>query len=274
MSLFVIDQEKCKHDGICVAECPTKIIEMKDKESVPTPTPEAEEICINCGHCVAVCPHEAFSLKTMTPEQCQPVKKDLVLNREQVEQFLCSRRSVRVYKDKPVERETITKLIDIAKYAPSGRNTQPAEWMVIYDSSEVWRMTGLVADWMRYMLKEQPDFANTLNLGRVVDDWESGIDHICRKAPHVIVVHAAKDNIMAPTASVIALSYLELAVPGFGLGACWAGYFNTAANSWPPLQEALGLPKGHMSLGVLMIGHPKYKFHRTPLRNDAKVTWK
>ncbi|MCP4108636.1 MAG: 4Fe-4S dicluster domain-containing protein [Desulfobacteraceae bacterium] len=274
MSLFVIDQEKCKHDGICAAECPVKLIEMKDKESVPTPVTNAEEFCINCGHCVAVCPHEAFSLKTMTPEQCRPVKKDLLLNQEQVEQFLCSRRSVRVYKDKPVEREIITKLIDIAKYAPSGHNSQPVEWLVVYDSSEVRRMTGLVVDWMRHTIKEQPDFAAALRMDRIVDFWESGIDSICRKAPHLIVVHGAKENVAAPPAANIAVSHLELAIHSFGLGGCWAGYFNAAAIFWPPLKKALEHPEGHVSLGAMMIGHPIYKYHRIPLRNDAKVTWK
>ncbi len=35
MSLFVVDQKKCKRDGICVNECPMGIIEMKDKRKLP-----------------------------------------------------------------------------------------------------------------------------------------------------------------------------------------------------------------------------------------------
>ncbi|MBI5847008.1 MAG: 4Fe-4S binding protein [Nitrospirae bacterium] len=38
MSLFTIDEKKCKRDGICVAECPIQIIEMKDDKSIPAPT--------------------------------------------------------------------------------------------------------------------------------------------------------------------------------------------------------------------------------------------
>jgi len=65
MSLFTIDEKKCKKDGICVAECPLKIIEMKDGTSMPTPTADADERCVKCGHCVAVCPHGAFTHNTM-----------------------------------------------------------------------------------------------------------------------------------------------------------------------------------------------------------------
>jgi len=43
MSLFIIDEKKCKRDGICVAECPLKIIAMRDANSTPAPTPDAAE---------------------------------------------------------------------------------------------------------------------------------------------------------------------------------------------------------------------------------------
>jgi hypothetical protein len=60
-----------------------------------------------------------------------------------------------------------------------------------------------------------------------------------KSAPIVIVAHAAKDDLMAPTASTIALSYLELTATSMGLGCCWAGYFNAAATNFPPMMEAL-----------------------------------
>ncbi len=147
MSLFVVDAEKCRGDGACVAECPVGIIEIKEPNSIPTPTDGADELCINCGHCVAVCPPGALSLRNMTSEQCLPVRKDWFLNPEQVEHFLRARRSIRTYRNKPVEREVLTKLIDIARFAPSGSNSQPVGWLVIYDSDEVQRLAGLTIDW-------------------------------------------------------------------------------------------------------------------------------
>ena len=72
--LFEINPDKCNHDGICVAECPLKIIALANKESIPVPVPGADDLCINCGHCVAVCPTGALSHKNMSPEQCPPVR--------------------------------------------------------------------------------------------------------------------------------------------------------------------------------------------------------
>jgi nitroreductase/NAD-dependent dihydropyrimidine dehydrogenase PreA subunit len=273
-SLFVVDQEKCKQDGLCVAECPMVIIRLKDKKSVPTPTKDADELCIHCGHCVAVCPHGAMSHKSMTPEQCPPVRKDWRLNPEQVEHFLRSRRSIRTYRGQPVEREILTQLIHIARFAPSGSNVQPVRWSVIYDSQEVRRLAGIVIDWMRDLLDKGGPLAKALHMDRLVAAWDAGVERICRGAPHVIVAHAPKEERTAPQACTIALTYLELAATSFGLGACWAGYFNTAANFWPPMQEALDLPEEHVSFGAMMIGYPKFKYQRLPLRNEAHILWR
>jgi len=37
MSLFTVDQKECRRDGLCVAECPAKLIEIIGKEGFPTP---------------------------------------------------------------------------------------------------------------------------------------------------------------------------------------------------------------------------------------------
>jgi len=274
MSLFVVDEAKCKRDGICARECPIRIIEFKDDGTVPGPYPGAEELCINCGHCVAVCPHSALSHKNMKPEACPPVKTEWQLDPDQVEHFLRSRRSIRTYKEKTVEREKTTRLIEIASHAPSGHNLQPVSWHVLQDTEELKNLNGMVIDWMHDMLKTNPEPAKLMHLDLVIAGWESGLDTICRGAPHAIMVHGPKDDRIAQTACVIAMTYLELAVPSFGLGGCWAGFFNFAANFWPPMIEALGLPEGHQAYGTMIIGYPAYKYYRLPLRNKARITWK
>ncbi len=274
MALFSIDEKKCKRDSICAAVCPMGIIEPGDKDSVPTPAMDADKLCINCGHCVAVCPNAALSHVSMSPEKCPPVRKDWLPDPEKVEHFLRTRRSIRTYKARTVKRDVLAELIHIARFAPSGHNTQPAQWLVIYDKEEVKTLSGNVVDWMRHMLNEQKQIALAMHMDRVVTAWEEGIDRICRGAPHIIITHAPKDEQSAPAACTLALSYLELAAPSLGLGACWAGYFNAAANMWPPMQEALKLPDGHTSFGAMMVGHPEHEYHRLPLRNEPTITWR
>jgi len=274
MSLLTVDQEKCKRDGICAEVCPAGIIELKDKDAFPSLVVGGDEICIRCGHCVAVCPHGAMSHAIMKPEDCQSVNEEWLFGPKEVEHFLRYRRSIRNYKDKQIEREILTKLIDVAKFAPSGHNLQPVRWLVIHEKEEVQRLAAFVIDWMRYLIKEQSPLVAALHLDRVVSSWEQGKDPICRKAPHIIVAHAHKEDRTAPSACTIALTYLELAASSFDLGACWAGYFNAAATLWPPMQKELGLPEGNVSFGAMMVGYPKFKYQRLPLRNDAEIMWR
>ncbi len=49
MGLLRIDAEKCKRDGICVAECPSAIIKLKKDGSVPVLVPGGDDFCLGCG---------------------------------------------------------------------------------------------------------------------------------------------------------------------------------------------------------------------------------
>ena len=274
MSLFTINNTKCKRDGICAEECPMGIIVFRGGDALPSPVPGADKLCINCGHCVAVCPHGAFSLEVMNTEDCLPVQSELLPGPEQVKHFLASRRSIRTYKKQPVERAVLAKLIDTARYAPSGHNMQPVHWMVIEDPNEVKGLSALVVDWMRFVIKERPEFAQALHMDRVVGSWEKGEDRITRGAPHVVVAYGLENLPIAQSACTIALTYLELATYSLGLGACWAGYFSVAAAFYPPMAQALALPEGHQCYGAMMIGYPKHRYHRVPTRKEPAVTWR
>lgn len=273
MNFIEATPQTCNQDGICAAVCPMKLIDFT-KGAYPTPIAEVEELCIRCGHCVAACPSASLRHAEIPREQCPPVQKELLLSAEQSEQFLRNRRSIRNYRNQPVPREKLQKLIEIARCAPSGHNTQSAEWLVISDRAELDRLNGFVADWMRYMLANMAEFALSLHLDKALERIAAGEDVVLRGAPVLIVAHAPKDDMMAPATCTIALAHLELAATGMDLGGCWAGYFNAAAANFPPLTAALGLPEGHQAFGSMMIGTPQFKYHRLPERKPPSIIWR
>jgi len=273
-SLFEIDIQKCKRDGICAAVCPLKLITVSEEDKLPLPIDKAEKQCIKCGQCVASCPYGAFSLNVMKPEECAQFDAKLLPSAEQVKSFLTSRRSIRVYKKQPVDRETLADIIDTARYAPTAVNIQPVKWLVIEAAEEVNRLAGLVVDWMRNVIKEDPELAKGLGMKRFVADWEAGQDRICRGAPHLIIAHANGAIAASQSSCTIALTYLELAAFSKGLGACWAGFFHRAATLYPPIMQALNLPEGHQVFGAMLVGYPQYRYYRIPQRKKAAVTWR
>ena len=273
MGGFIVDETKCRRDGICAAVCPVEII-VPGGTSPPALTPGGEEQCISCGHCVAACPYGACSLDTMSSESCPPLRPEWQLSPEQAEHFLRARRSIRAFRDEPVDPGRLERLIRVARYAPSGHNGQPVRWLVIFGSGRVHELNGHVIDWMRALSGRKPEMARAMQLDRIVAAWDAGRDRVCRGAPHLVVTHARAGDATAPGACTLALAYLELAAPSFGLGCCWAGYLHMAALHWPPLQQALALPEGQAFNGAMMVGEPRYRYHRLPLRKEPDITWR
>ena len=274
MNSITVDQEKCNQDGICAAECPAVIIRMDEKEGYPSPAPDFEDVCLKCGHCVAVCPKGALSFDWLSPEDCPPIKRAAAVTPEQAEQFLRGRRSIRAFKEKRVPKNILEKLLEIACSAPSAKNQQPWHWIVVQEPVEVRRLASMVIDWMRNVIRDNPEGAEAMGYPRVVACWDEGYERICRGAPHVIVAHADKNWGFGAEDCALALSLLDLYATSAGLGACWGGYLYKAINAYPPLFEALGLPKNHLAFGAMMVGYPQYKYQRIPIRNKPRVSWK
>ncbi len=273
MSPILVDKEKCARDGICSAECPMALIQIQE-DKYPAPSPLADQLCIRCGHCVAVCPHGAMSLDTMPADSCPPVREEWDLSADQAEHFLRSRRSIRVYKDKPVEREKLEKMIDAARHAPTGHNFQPVHWLVINNKDEVHKLAEMTIDWMKSVLKVDKEMGKAMHMDMITLAWRFGHDVVLRSAPSLIVVHGHEADLTAEKSCVIAMTYLELMARPVGLGACWAGFFEAAAQFWAPLSEALSLPAGHKCFGAMMAGYPRFRYHRLPLRREARITWR
>jgi nitroreductase/NAD-dependent dihydropyrimidine dehydrogenase PreA subunit len=273
MSRFVVDEKKCRRDGICVAVCPVGVL-TRGGDDPPEPVPGGEALCISCGHCVAVCPYGACALDTMPVEDCPPVRPEWRMSPEQVDHFLRSRRSTRVFKDAAVSSGRLERLIRTARHAPSGLNNQPVRWLVISGREPVRAIAGQVIDWMRSICAAKPEVGLKSMFNRLVDAWDAGRDPICRDAPHLVVAHAPKDDVTAPSACTLALAYLELAAPSHGLGACWAGYLHMGALHWQPLRQALALPAGDIFSGAMMVGEPRYRYHRLPTRREPEISWR
>jgi nitroreductase len=79
---------------------------------------------------------------------------------------------------------------------------------------------------------------------------------------------------MAAADGAIALTFAELAAVSHGLGTCWAGFVMMASARSETVLATMNLPAGHKLLGGMMIGHPQVTYHRIPLRNEPRVTWR
>jgi nitroreductase/NAD-dependent dihydropyrimidine dehydrogenase PreA subunit len=264
MGIITVNEEKCIKCEQCIKSCPANVLKMGKK--VPEEVENAT--CIACGHCVAICPSDAIDNKK-TPLEDQVDAKDFAkLNAEEAENFLRARRSIRNYKDKSVSREELTKLVDIARFAPTGSNSQGISFIVVEDKRLVEKATELTID----MIEKSP-LKDALK-GLIKNYRECGVDSILRGAPNLIITTADKDFSGGRGNSISCLTYLELFAPSLGLGTCWAGFFEYCASlKDSPLLELFNIPEGKTITAAVMVGYPKYSYKKIVDRNPLEVTY-
>jgi NAD-dependent dihydropyrimidine dehydrogenase PreA subunit len=120
--------DRCTGCMLCVQECASGVWREVDGE----PQPVFPRMCNACGHCLAVCPAGAVRHSLLDETRVRRVNRKLI-DPEAYAEIAVSRRSIRRYKDQPVARETVEKIIDLARFSPTASNTQNVEYTVVTD---------------------------------------------------------------------------------------------------------------------------------------------
>lgn len=161
------------------------------------------------------------------------------------------RRMVRNYRDEPVPRETLARILDTARRAPSAGFAQGQRFVVVTDASQ---RTAIAA------LAQEPD-----HTARGFDPWLSSAPaHVALCVDHEAYAtrYGASDKLATGGRSEWPVPYevmdagasmmlLLLAATDAGLA---AGFFG--AHRLPGLGPLLGIPDHVTAVGVVTIGHP------------------
>jgi len=142
-----------------------------------------------------------------------------------------TRRSIRSYRADPVPEESLNRVLEAARMAPSGSNRQPWRFYVIKDPEKRRRVAQACGGQM----------------------WIG-------QAPTVIVaagwgVHFSRGGYMGDMSFImdvgIAFTHLILAARAEGLGTCWIGDFQNTE-----VKKVLGLPDDEDVVAVTPLGYP------------------
>lgn len=262
-------RSSCIRCGICIDVCPFGIIRMGEERAIHY-LPQA---CNACGHCVAVCPQAALDNEKTPLEKQENLKQIPVIDASVAKEFLRSRRSVRNYKNETVPRETILKLLDIARYAPTGGNSQGISYLVIDHPEILKQVITLTVNWMAACIASGMDWIKPYT-GYVEDYRKNSVDRILRNAPCLVLATAPKGFSMGHDNSRFTLEYVELYATTLGLGTCWAGFVELCAGAnYLPMLELLKIPEELSVVGAMLVGYPKYRFHRLVERNPLNVSF-
>lgn len=268
-----IEKEKCIGCGLCVSDCFATDIELIDGKAIMKNT-----ACFKCGHCIAICPKNAVSTDEYNMGEVKDYHKDnFTIDSEQLLNFIKYRRTIRHFKNKDVENETLMKIIEAGRFTQTASNSQNVSYIVVKEGID--ELKGLALE----SLSEhgQTILSNldsqTMFLERYAKMWvsmneaykEKGEDNLFFHAPAVILV-VSDSGVNATLAS----SNMELMTNALGLGTFFSGFFVRAAEGNKKIMEYLGLDENKHIVTCMIIGYPDVTYARTVPRKGADITWK
>lgn len=268
---FTVNHQSCTRCGLCVADCPARIITMPD-DGFPVITPENEASCYRCQHCLAICPTAAVSILGLSPENSLPLTGAFP-DPEQLATLIKGRRSVRRYQEENLEPELLQKLLDVAWHAPTGLNSRQVRFTVVDDRVKLAKLRDQVMAALGKLVhanalpEELSFFAEFVRL------WEEKrIDTLFRGAPHLLVASAPQHVASPMQDCLIALSYFELFAQANGVGTVWDGLAKLAINDLvPETLTTLGIPDDHLVGYCMAFGRPAVQYARTVQHGPALI---
>jgi nitroreductase len=240
---------------------------------------------------MAMCENAAISIEGLTYETNFKPIPQTNLNNAAFFDFILSRRSVRIFKDKPVPLEVLQKIIDALSTAPFGVNPDNVEITVVNNKkmieealpylSKVYIQLAKILKVPilgKLLLRTMPkEVSNTLvnfivpHVNKGLYDSSTGIDDITRNAPALILFHAKKGAEEHTVDAHIYLTYSLLAAHSLGLGATVIGLVGPAINQNKPLRKLFRIPDGNEIVESMIVGYPKLQFKRAIVRPRTKV---
>lgn len=285
--LHIVD-DRCKGDAICVDVCPKGVIEIRDGRAHTIE--ESAAHCLLCGQCVAVCPNEYLNVTGLDPA-------DFV--REQGEQpgfeaflsLLRSRRSVRVFADKAVDRSLIDRVIEATATAPPAFPPHATEILVIDQRPDLDilartlvesydRLIGLFANPIGRLIIRLRRGAETYlalkNHVMQIVKWDNeryrsqGVDRYTYGAPVVLLFHSDRSVAGYAESAMVAATYAMLAAHSLGLGATMLSIVPPALNNIAVgLRRSYGIPDTNSIVIAMILGHRRYRYRRS-IRRQLK----
>lgn len=155
-------------------------------------------------------------------------------------EFLRTRRSIRIFKPEPVSDELIMKILDVARFAPSAKNNQPWEFIVV----------------------KRKDILDQLSR---IHRWAKPI----ARAPLAIVVIC--DKKLSPISYHVdcanAAIYIMLAAHALGLGTVWI----QSLRNIEEIQKILSIPSNKVPIAIIPVGWPAEKPEPRPRKPLNKL---
>ena len=156
--------------------------------------------------------------------------------------FAQERFSVRKFKDKPIETESLDKILKSAHIAPTGCNYQPVRILVLNTEDSIAKL--------RSCTKCHFGAPNAfLICSNTLESWKRPYD----------------GALSAPVDASIVATHMMLEAHSLGLGCCWVMHFDPQA-----MRDTFNIPEGTEPVALLVMGYPAEDAAPLPLHSSYR----
>jgi FMN reductase (NADPH) len=185
---------------------------------------------------------------------------------EELLSIIQRRRSVRVYKRGKVSDQQLARILEAARWAPSGANTQPWEFVITRDRKKMKRVREIYDNEWKQRKREDPVNYKGLKKDYVGD--VSVLVLICgdgRTKQVYLTTRQPADREKLFQASIAnAVEHMMLVAASMNLGTVWVSVREEVE---PELRKLFGVPPELRLLWVVPIGHAQSWPKAKPRRN-------
>lgn len=290
-----IDEKSCTTCGICGDVCPRHIPEtiVRDEEKMTIISQDRSHLCMQCGHCAAVCQNSAIQVGDLATAELDSTRH-LDIDDNQLLSFLKQRRSIRRYKDKPVPREMIDRIINAAHCAPTGTGRSTTGVVVMDQPKTLAAFSELVYGMYeeleknlkhpvaRIFVKRKAGKKNYRMLQDFVMPgmhwyirwYREGISNeVLRDCPALMLFHSPINEPVGSENCLLAAFHAILMTQVMGIGACLNDLIPPACNRVPEIRRLLDLSDDREVYASITLGYPRYDFKRIPPRRLAEARY-
>ncbi|HNS48236.1 MAG TPA: nitroreductase family protein [bacterium] len=146
------------------------------------------------------------------------------------QEVIRTRRSIRSFSNRPVPEETLDRILDSARIAPSGNNRQPWKFVVVRDPALKQQIAE--AAYQQDFIARAPVLVACC-----------GRRYACPYEPHGDLAYLVD--------CVIAIDHLVLAARAESVGSCWVGALHAG-----PIDRLLNLDRAFTTLMLVPLGYP------------------
>ncbi|MEL7654619.1 MAG: nitroreductase family protein [Bacillota bacterium] len=167
-----------------------------------------------------------------------------------------TRRSIRKYADKPVDDEIIMQLLESARIAPSGSNTQPWHFIVVRSESTRQRLAEISHN-QNWMVSAPVYIVCVADIrSRIDKNVEISLNE---NSPQLELKQIIRDT-------SIAIEHIVLEAENLGLGTCWVAWFEQEE-----IRPVLNIPEDKYVVSILTVGYQEEQPKARPRKKIEEI---